>query len=62
MDGFNFLKALEPQRGDSLLFPQDFLDTDLIDLGRMEGWVDIRATHWIWTLGTPGMEVQCPNH
>ena len=64
--GFNCLKAIEPLRGGSLLFTTQFpkipgtdlidlgLGTHLIDLGRMKGWVNLRATsgfeHW-----TPGL-------
>ena len=50
--GFNCLKATEPLRGGSLLFTTEFPEipgTHLIDLGRMKGWVDLRATQWLWT-------------
>ena len=45
--GFNCLKAREPLQGDGLLFTIQFPgvpDTQLIDPGRMKGWVDLRAT------------------
>ena len=45
--GFNFLKATEPLRGDSLLFATKFPEipgTHLIDLGRMEGIKGLRVT------------------
>ena len=40
---------LEPLRGGSLLFTTKFPQipgTHFIDLGRMEGWVDLGATRW----------------
>ena len=43
---------LEPLRGGSLLFTTKFPEiasTRFIDLERMEGWVNLGATHWFWT-------------
>ena len=43
---------LVPLWGGSLLFTTKFPDisgTHFIDLGRMKGWVDLRATHGFWT-------------
>ena len=40
---------LEPLRGGSLLFTiqsPGVPGTQLIDLGRMKGWVDLGATQW----------------
>ena len=48
--GFNWLKAIEPLRGDSLLFTTKFPEipgTDLIDLDRH--WVELGAIQWFWT-------------
>ena len=42
---------LEPLRGGSVLFITKFSEipgTHFIDLGRMKGWVDFRATQWFW--------------
>ena len=47
--GFNCLKATEPAQRDSLLFTIQFPGvpgTQLIDLGRMKGLVDLGATQW----------------
>ena len=46
---------LEPLRGGSLLFTTKFPEipgTHFINLGRMKGWVDLRATQWFWTWNT----------
>ena len=46
---FNFLKATEPQWGDSLIFTTNSpggASTHLIDLERMKGGVDLGATQW----------------
>ena len=32
----------------TILFP-DINGTDFINLGRMKGWVNLRATQWFWT-------------
>ena len=43
---------LVPLRGGSLLFTTKFPEipgTHFIDLGRMNGWVDLGATQWFWT-------------
>ena len=45
--GFNFLKAIEPLRGDSLLFITKLPEipgTHLSDLGRMRGFKGLRVT------------------
>ena len=45
--GFNYLKATEPITGGSLLFTSKFPEipgTHLIDLGRINGRVDLGAT------------------
>ena len=50
--GFNCLRAIEPLRGDSLLFTITFQEVSaaqFIDLGRMKGWVELEAIQWIWT-------------
>ena len=47
-----YLKATEPLRGDSFLFTFQFPEvsgTQLIDLERMKGWVDLANTQWFWT-------------
>ena len=49
--GFNCLKATEPLWGGSLLFTTQFPQIpgiQLIDLGRMKGWVDLEATQCFW--------------
>ena len=46
-----YLKATEQLRGDSLIFTIHFpgvSGTQMIDLGRMKGWVDLAATQWFW--------------
>ena len=35
--------------------------TQFIDLGKIKGWVDLRATQWFKN-GTPGLGIQCLNH
>ena len=43
---------LVPLRGGSLLFTTKFPEipgSHFIDLGRMNGWVDLTATQWFWT-------------
>ena len=43
---------LEPLRGGSSLFTTKFPEipgTHFIDLGRMNGWVDLGDTQWFWT-------------
>ena len=43
---------LEPLQGGSLLFTTKFPEipgTHFIELGKMKGWVDHRATQWFWT-------------
>ena len=58
--GFNCFKATEPLRGGSLLFTTKFSEipgTHLIHLGRMKGWVNLRATLWFST-GAPGLGIQ----
>ena len=48
--GFNYLKATDPVRGDTLLFTPKFPEissTDLTSLGRMKGSVDLGATYLI---------------
>ena len=43
---------LQPPWGGSLLFMIQFPEisgTHFIDLGRMKGWLDLRATQWFWT-------------
>ena len=48
---FNFLKTTEPLWGECLLFTTQFPgvpDTTLIDFERVEGWVDLGATQWLW--------------
>ena len=55
---------LEPLRGGSLLFTTKFPKipgTLLIDLGRMNGWVDLGGTQWFWTRD-PGLGIQHLNH
>ena len=47
--GFNCLKATESLQGDSLFFTTKspgISGSHLIDLGRMEEWVYLRATLW----------------
>ena len=49
--GFNCLKAAEPLRGECLLFTLQFPGVpgiQLINLGRMKGWVDLGASQWFW--------------
>ena len=44
--------SLEPLRVGSLLFTTKFPEisgTHFIDLGRMNGWVGLGPTHWLWT-------------
>ena len=58
--GFSCLKASELLRGDSLLFTTQFPwfpGTHLIDLGRMKGWVNLRASCG-FEPGTRGLEIQ----
>ena len=43
--GFNCLKAIEPLRGGSLLFPSKFPESQL---RRMKGWVNLGVTQWFW--------------
>ena len=50
--GFKFLKAKKLLRRDSFLFTlksPGVSDSHLIDLRRMESWVDFGATQWFWT-------------
>ena len=44
--GFNCLKVTEPIQGDSLLLSPS---THLIDLRKMEGWVDLGVSQCFWT-------------
>ena len=55
-----YFKATEPLQGESSLFTIQFPGvpgTQLINLGRMKGWVDLAATQLFWTedpwIGTP---------
>ena len=55
---------LEPLRGGSLRFTTKFPEIpgiSFIDLGKMKGWIDLRATqgfeHW-----TPGLGIQRLKH
>ena len=55
---------LEPLWGGSLLFTTkspEIPGTHFIDLGWMQGWVDLGATQW-FEHGTPGLGIQCLNH
>ena len=48
------LKATEPLWGDSFFFTTKFLEihgTHFIDLRKIKGCVDLRASLWIWTRG-----------
>ena len=63
MDGVQLASRLEPLWGGSLLFTTKFPEitgTHFIDLGRMKGWVDLRATQWFWTrdpwIGNPAIQ------
>ena len=60
--GLNCLKAIEPLRGDSLLFTTrspGVSGTHLINPGRMKIWVDLGATQWFWNqdpwIGNPAL-------
>ena len=57
------VSKLESLRGSSLLFTTKFPEipgTHFIDLGRMNGWVNLGATQWFWTwdpwIGNPAPE------
>ena len=55
---------LEPLRGGSFLLTSKFSGmpgTQFIDLGKIKGWVDLRATQWFEN-GTLGLGIQCLNH
>ena len=60
--GFNFLKALEPLRGDSLLFTtksQEVPGTRLIDIGRiLESTMEPPSG---FEPGTPGFKIKYVN-
>ena len=50
--GSTVSRLQEPLGGDSLLFITQFQGvpgTNLIDLGRVKGWVDLWVTQWFWT-------------
>ena len=50
--GFHCLKATEPLQGDNLLFTTkcpEISGAQLINLWRMNGWVNLGATQWFWT-------------
>ena len=49
--GFNCLKTAEPLWGESLLFTTQFPEvpgTNLINLEKLKGWVDLGVTQWFW--------------
>ena len=53
---FNCLKTTEPLRGGSLPFTTKFPEipnTHFINLGRMKGWVDLRATQALTAIYSP---------
>ena len=48
---FKCRRATVPLRGDTLLFTimsSEILGFRLIRFGRMKGWVNLGATHWLW--------------
>ena len=53
--GFNYLKARQPLRVDSLLFTTkspEITGTHLINFWRIKDWFDLENTCWFWTRDT----------